>query len=592
MSGHKITGFLGVIPRTAERLLPDMAAQICENAILSSGEIRPMRKPYQAYVPPVVAQMFAAYRAFDGTTEKWRTWQVDVDVVKAAISPDVEQRYYWTGDGCPRYATFTNFGATDWALGLPAPTTVLTVTPSGGSGATVSRFYVYTLINDKGEESGPNTVSALTSGNVDGTWTISGFSAAPTNDRVIAYNQTGLKQRLYRTAGDNAAFQLVAERAASAANWADTTTDATMLGDDMMSDGWAPPPVALKGLISLPNGALAGFYKNQLCFSEPYQPHTWPTAYRFQCESDIVGIAAYGTTVVACTKTRPYVADGVEPSSVTLQAVSEVWPCLSKGSVCSVGDGVVFATKHGQAYVGMQGSSIMTRDIFTVEEWAPMDPATMNTRVANGRLYIRYKAATSAQAQLLRIDRGEAAQVTVLTADCNALYVDPLNGELYVISKEVYLHDSLYGSRNVFVWRSKEIELQQPLNLGAGLIEWVGTMSETEIQSAYALRQLDINTNQATIDALVAVGAFNQIGFNTDPVNGAFGIINPRAVEEYVTYSLLDHGVPVASVDVLPGRPFRLPAGYKTDVVAHQLTGNVRVKYLKVAETMDGLRQV
>ena len=102
-----------------------------------------MRKPYQAHVPSVVAQMFAAYRAFDGTTEKWRTWQFDVDVAKAAISPDVEQRYYWTGDGCPRYATFTNFGITDWALGLPAPTTALAVAPSGGSGATPGHWRIY-----------------------------------------------------------------------------------------------------------------------------------------------------------------------------------------------------------------------------------------------------------------------------------------------------------------------------------------------------------------------------------------------------------------------------------------------------------------
>lgn len=592
MSGHKITGFLGIIPRTAERLLPDMAAQIAENVILSSGELRPMRKPYQVHVPSVVAQMFAAYRAFDGTTEKWRTWQVDIDIVKAAISPDVEQRYYWTGDSCPRYATFTNFGTTDWALGLPAPSAAVTAAPTGGAGATVSRFYAYTYINDKGEESAPSPVSALTSGKVDGTWTISGFVAAPTNDRVINYNQSGLKQRLYRTAGDNASFQLVAERTAAATDWVDTVLDAAMLGDDLISDGWLPPPADLKGVISLPNGALAGFRKNQLCFSEPYQPHAWPVSYRFQTESDIVGIAAYGTTVVACTKTRPYVADGVEPSSVTTQAVSEVWPCLSKQSVCSVGDGVVFATKHGLAYVGLQGTNIMSRDIFTVEEWGPMDPSTVVTRAANGRMYLLYKPATSAQSQLLRIDRGEAAQVTMLAADCNTLYVDPLNGELYVVSKEVYLYDSLYGSRNVFVWRSKEIELQQPLNLGAGLVEWVGTLSVTEIQAAYALRQADVAENQAVINAKVAVGANNQIGFNTDPINGAFGIDDPSTVEEYLTYTLYDHDEPVISIDVLPGRAFRLPAGFKTDVVAHQLAGNVRVKYLKVAETMDGLRQL
>lgn len=592
MPGHKITGFLGIVPRVSERLLPDMAAQIAENGIITSGELRPMRQPYQVYVPGAVAQMYAAYRAFDGTTEKWRTWQMDVDVAKGSISPDLEQRYYWTGDGCPRYATFTNFGTTDWALGLPAPTTALGVSPSGGSGATVSRFYVYTYINNLGEESGPNTVSALTSGKVDGTWTISGFVAAPTNDRAVNYNQSGLKQRLYRTAGSTGAFQLVAERTASASNWADTVTDAAMMGDDLLSNGWTPPPVNLKGLISLPNGAMAGFYNNQLCFSEPYQPHSWPTSYRFECESTIVGIAAFGTTVVACTKTRPYIADGVDPSTVTMQGVTAVWPCLSKGSVCSVGDGVVFATKQGLALVGMSGQSIMTQAHFTTEEWGPLDPTSMVCRATSSRLYILYKAIGSATTQLLRFDVGDTAQLTYVSATANTLYVDPLNGELYVVSKEVYLYDSLYGSRNTYLWKSKQIELANPVNFGAGIIEWEGTLTPTEIQAAYSLYLAGVAANQAIINAKTAVGAFNQLGFNTDPVDGATGIIDPPEIDEGVTYTLLDHDEPVASIKVLSGQVFRLPSGYKTDVITHQVTGNARLRYIKIAETPTGLKQV
>lgn len=592
MSGHKITGFLGLIPRTAERLLPDMAAQVAENVILTSGEIRPMREPYMVYVPTVVAEMQAAYRAYNGTTEKWRTWQIDVDVATAPISPDVELRYYWTGDSCPRYATFTNFGTTDWALGLPGPAAAVTVTPSGGTGATVSRFYVYTFINDKGEESAPCPVSALTTGKVDGTWTISGLSATITNNRAANYNTSGLKQRLYRTAGNNASFQLVAERTASASNWADTVTDAAMMGDDIISSGWDLPPVDMKGLISLPNGAMAAFRGNTLMFSEPYQPHAWPISYRFQCESEIVGIAAFGTTVIACTKTRPYIADGVEPSAVTMQSVTEVWPCLSKRSVCSVGDGVVFATKHGLAYIGLSGNSIISKDIFTVEEWGPMDPASMITRVANGRLYLLYQPMDSTQKQLLRIDRGEAAQVTRIAAKGNTMYVDPLDGELYLVGKEVYLHDSLYGSRNVFAWKSKEIELQRPENFGCGLIEWVGTMSETEIQAAYALRNADIAANQLVINAGLNVGAYNQLGFNDQPINGSNTIEEPSSVSEFVTYTLFDHDVPVISLDVLPGRMFRLPAGYKSDVIAHQIVGNARVKYIKLASTPKELAGV
>lgn len=593
MSGHKITGFLGIIPRTSERLLPDMAAQIAENVSLTSGELNPTRAPYLTHVPSVVEQKYAAYRAYDGTTEKWRTWPVDIDVVKGSLSPDVEQRYYWTGDGCPRYAHFTDFGTTDYALGLPKPATALTVTPTGGTGATVSRFYVYTFINALGEESDTCPVSALAAGKVDGTWTLSGFSAAPTNDRAVNYYQAGLKQRLYRTSGTQGSFQLVAERVASASDWSDTVLDAAMMGDDLLSSGWAVPPVDIKGLISLPNGSLAAFRGNELLLSEPYQPHAWPIAYRYQAESSIVGIAAFGTTIVVCTKTRPYVADGVDPGVISMQAITDVWPCLSKGSVCSVGDGVVFATKHGLAYVGLSAPQIVTAGIYAATDWANLIPSSMVCRSANGRLYLLYKQSGASMTQLLRIDLQDGNTVTTLSADANTLYVDPLDGNLYVVKKEVYLYDGLYGSRNTFVWKSKQIELQEPVNFGACLIEWLGTMPATEVQAAYSLRQTQVTANQAVITAKKAVGAFEQVGFNTDQVNGASGIIDPPSIAEYLHYTLLDKDDnTLASMDVVPGKMFRLPAGYKTDVFAHQLQGNVRVRYIKIAETPDGLRQV
>lgn len=42
MAGIRIVPFLGMLPRTAERLLGDGAAVDAENVNLSSGEIRPL----------------------------------------------------------------------------------------------------------------------------------------------------------------------------------------------------------------------------------------------------------------------------------------------------------------------------------------------------------------------------------------------------------------------------------------------------------------------------------------------------------------------------------------------------------------------
>lgn len=593
MAVQKITGFLGLIPRTSERLLPDMGAQIAENVNLTSGDIKPTSIPSVAFVPGTQAQFYAAFRAEYNNTEKWRVWDKDIDIIRGPLSPDVEARYYWTGDGCPRYATFTNFGTTDWALGIPSPTVQPAASHAGGTGSAVSRSYCYTFYQPStGEETGPSSPSNIIAGKVDGTWTISGFSSTPANSRAANFNTAGLKQRLYRTAGNSASWQLVAERAVSTADWTDALSDSAILGDELISSGWEPPPVGLKGIIVLPNGSAVGFYGNQILYSEPFQMHAWPLAFRYQVESEIVGIAAYGTTVIICTETRPFVATGVSPESVTVESFSEVWPCLSKRSVCSVGDGVVFATRHGLGYIGQSGNDIITKGLYTAEEWYPLDPASMVVRVSDGRLFVSFIPDGGSTRQLVRIDMGEAAQLTSFSGNCNTLYVDPLNGRLYLVSDKVYLFDGTFGSRNTFVWKSKQIELAEPVNFGAVLIEWQGTMTPTEVQAAYQRFIDDQAANQVVIAAHIHVGAFGQLGFNTDPINGATGVAEPRSPGETLEYTLFDHDSPVFTQRVVSGQPFRLPGGYKTDVIAHQLVGNVRVKYIKIAETMLGLKSV
>lgn len=646
---QKITNFLGIVPRTAERLLPDLDATIAESLILTSGEIRPTRTPLQVYNPATGFNYYTAYRAYYNATEKWRTWTVDVNVCKGPTSPDVEPRYYISSASAPpMYSTFSNFGATDWLLGVPNPTTTATCTPSGGTGSTVSRVYYYTFYNSVTmEESGPSPATALVSGKVDGTWAIAGMEALPANsgsgtaanasgvttvtntgphwlrvgdtvtisavDYVVTVvsgltfkfagaltgavawtrkynmNTTGLVRRLYRTTGTTATIQLVADNI-STTTYSDTLTDAQILGDEMISSGWLPPPTDLQGFITLPNGAVAAFRKNMVCFSEPYQPHAWPVANQYQVESTVVGIESFGTTVVAATQTKPYYGDGVTPDVYTFQSIDNVWPCLSKRSVCAVGDGVIYATTHGMAYIGTAGPKIWTQEHFTIEEWPSYNPASMHTAQSDGKIYVLYTVGgTSA---VMKFYPGEQAMLTTIGASANALYADALNGQLYFVSKDVSLFNGTAGSLSQFVWKSKEYELPERVNLGAGLVEWEGTMSPSEVAAAYALQASDKAANQAVINSKASVGAFGTFGFNTDPLNGTSSINNVRDPAEFVIYTLYNKATPVASVQVVSGKPFRLPSGYKTDVIAHQLAGNVRVKYIKVAETMTLLKAV
>jgi len=71
MSGHKITGFLGVTPRTSKRLLPDMGAQIAQNIQLYSGEIKPIKKTALTHSPSVESTGAASTQHSADVPRRW-----------------------------------------------------------------------------------------------------------------------------------------------------------------------------------------------------------------------------------------------------------------------------------------------------------------------------------------------------------------------------------------------------------------------------------------------------------------------------------------------------------------------------------------
>ena len=372
----------------------------------------------------------------------------------------------------------------------------------------------------------------------------------------------------------------------------DTLTDAQILGDELISQGWEPPPPDLQGLIALPNGALAGFFKNQLCYSEPYQPHAWPIEYRRATDHEIVGSQAYGTTVVACTAGVPYVAQGTEPANVTLESVDQVWPCLSKRSVISIGDGVLYATSHGLAYIGLNGASIWTQPFFSRTEWLPLNPASMISAMAEGRVFVRWVGEEGDKGVMV-FSPAEAGIGLTLLSDCpDELYSDPRNGKLYLVDSEgIKLYDAGAGSRIDFSWRSKVYQLAGPINLGAAKVDFVPEVSEADYNAAQDEFEAAVAANEALVAGYAGLGAINARPFNVKMLNGS----NIRSIAQPdldgLTFTLYCDGKAVYSrVLVADQRAFKLPAGFRTDNVAVGLTGAVRVNKVALAETMLGLK--
>jgi hypothetical protein len=190
----KLSPFGGIIPRRGTRLLGDNDAQVANNVKLQSGEMLPLRAPSLVNNPNKPKPALSIFRAWFLEQSAWLSWDIDIDVVRVPLSADVEPRFVWTGDGQPRIATYSDITSsgnndypyTSFALGIAAPITKPGVSHAGGVGAATTRVYTQTFFSTLGEESAPSPASDLTTGKVDGTWSITNLSPLPINTGDIA----------------------------------------------------------------------------------------------------------------------------------------------------------------------------------------------------------------------------------------------------------------------------------------------------------------------------------------------------------------------------------------------------------------------
>jgi hypothetical protein len=331
----RVALFGGIIPRLADRGLPDNAAQFALNAKLYSGELRSwntLRTLAESSQAPGATRRVFHYRHTG--LDRYLSFATDADVVKAALVNETLGRLYYTTPAGAFITTTSRVEASQppFKLGVPPPTGTFTVVPTGGTAATAeTRTYTVTVESAYGEESDTGAV-VTASGNADGTWTINGLNAL-TIDTANYPNIANLF--LYRTltSASGVDYRRVAQWAVGArpASYLDGMTASQVASQPVLeSSGWTIPPVGLQGLVGVAGGFMAGFTDRTVRLSVPYQPHAWPEEYSFAVEDKIVGLGTFGNTIVILTEGRPYLLVGPSPDAMALQKMESVQPCLSK----------------------------------------------------------------------------------------------------------------------------------------------------------------------------------------------------------------------------------------------------------------------
>jgi hypothetical protein len=331
------------------------------------------------------------------------------------------------------------------------------------------------------------------------------------------------------------------------------------LFDILGSDDYDTPPEDLKGLTSVQNNILVGFVGNELYFSEPGQPHAWPAKYAVTLPYNIVGIAAVAGSMLVTTESYPYLVSGSDPAAgMSVSRIDALYPCLNARSMVTMGFGVVYSTHDGLAVFSPGGAQIITKLLYNNDTWeTALNPATIIAEYYGEN----YLASHSAGGLVFERDERVGGYFVDTDFTFTASWYDTVTGKLYYVNGtdgDIYQWDDLSQPSVSQVWKSKVLVTKDMINIGAARViaDYGDTTTIWEETSTIW------NTTTDTWDAPDAI-----------------------TFKMWVDKELI-FTTTVNDMDV-----FRLPTGYRSDKFEVEVSGNIRVRAIHLAETPVGLRE-
>jgi len=454
--------------------------------------------------------------------------------------------------------------------GVPAPTTAPTVALAGAAGSNPeAAAYVYTFVNDWGEESAPSPPSSVI------TVTDTESVDITDMDQAITGNYVGVgKWRLYRIASGNtgADYLFLAEVTinASTPQYNDVILTAN-LGEVLPTEGWDLPPDGLKGLTSMSNGVVAGFIDNTVYFCEPFLPYTYPhltsgKKYTLSTDYPIVGLGYFGISLVVCTEAETYLITGYHPDSMSMEKLPYKHACVSKRGIVAVEGGVIFPAPDGLFYIGAGGGKLITEDYYTRKEWQILTPQLMIGEFHDNRYIFQ-----SVSQRGFFMYQPKERELIVVAGDYTAFYVDPQTDTFYNLvndlgTNKIYTFNTA-GTRRSFRWKSKVFYLNGDQTMTAARIigdfEVALTAEELALLEEEIAAAIAFNANLIATEALG--GELNGNSLNQYAVNDDALIDVPQSPQapEY-TFRLYQDGGQIYEITINNDNPFRLPRGYRS----------------------------
>ncbi|MDB6179004.1 hypothetical protein PAF17_16045 [Paracoccus sp. Z330] len=493
----KLQGFSGEMPRVEPYYLADQVPVSNRNAAMRGGSLSPFRQnSLTVHTFPANRQSIYLHGA------EWIGWDHVVNVVPGPVADD---RLYITHDNA---APTLRYNGAEYPLALNAPTQRPVLTIVGTVDQDIADYvaYAYTWVTQLGEESAPSPLSARILWSEGTDVQVDNMDGTPPAGRLVTH------KRIYRavtsTTGATDLFFVKEVPATDTVFVHDIEADP--IAEAIPTADFGPVPSNLRGITAMPNGIMAGFRGKELWFCEPYQPHAWPSSYVLTTNDPIVGLSAFGTTLAVLTTGTPYVVQGLHPDSMAMEKVEQPFPCMSARGVVDMGYSAVFPSTDGLVSLSAQGGALLTRNIWTREQWQEMRPTTM--RAARfGSLYgFSYIPASGGGRRMCFIDPA-ASEPSVMRVNDNgtAFYTHVESGFTYMLAdnqREIVAFDDATRPKRSYVWRSKPFRLPYEQSMGALKIETDGADGETVTASIYADGQLFHSTSTTNRDARLPAG--------------------------------------------------------------------------------------
>lgn len=333
-------------------------------------------------------------------------------------------------------------------------------------------LYTYTYVTDLDEESAPAPLSDRIKWSPGQSVRVTGFSSPPGGrgiNRVRVY-------RSQTSATGQTDLYFVQEFSATPSVY-DDSIYLDPIVEPLPSLNYDQPDDNLAGLTAMPNGMMAAFVGRDLYFCEPYRPHAWPENYMLSVDNDIVGLAAFGTSLAVLTTGSPYLVQGTHPSTLAMDKLEVDYPCIAARSIVDMGYFAAYASNEGLVTISSQGAQLVSEKMITPRQWYDMNPSTFVCSKHHGRYIISHDdLASPAQRKCTIIDlTGDEPFIIRTPWRPRSFFHESGSSRLYYLfagdSLSIMEFDRVSGPFDKYRWRSKKFVLPEPTSFSCVLVD-------------------------------------------------------------------------------------------------------------------------